>query len=68
MSAHTGISDNYDVGATTLYTGSKRHCLHAVELSQRSGKLCANCVDHSRPPLITVFWASQPCRPAHKSG
>ena len=29
--------------------GSKRHSLHAVELSQRSGKPCANCVDPSRP-------------------
>ena len=26
---------------------SKRHSLHAVELSQRSGKPCANCVDPS---------------------
>ena len=29
---------------------SKRHGLHAVELSQRSGKPCANCVDPTRPP------------------
>ena len=28
---------------------SKRHNLHAVDLSQRSGKPCANCVDPSRP-------------------
>ena len=29
--------------------GSKRHRLHAVELPQRSGKPCTNCVDRSRP-------------------
>ena len=35
--------------------GSKRHCLHAVELSQRSGKPCANCVDSSRPQCGTDY-------------
>ena len=29
--------------------GSKRHRIHTVELSQRFGKPCANCVDPSRP-------------------
>ena len=46
---------------------SKGHNIHAVELSQRSGKPCANCVDP-----ITVFWASRPSWKAgnapHKSG
>ena len=40
--------------------GSKRHRLHAVELSQRSGKPCANCVDLSH----SQQWASRPCGPA----
>ena len=43
--------------------GSKRHNLHAVELSQRSGKPCINCVDPSSPAMITVFWAIRPCEP-----
>ena len=40
------------------YPGTKRHSIHAVELSERSGKPCANCVDPSRPSNgspITVF-------------
>ena len=47
--------------------GSKRHRLHAVELSHRSGKPCANCVDHSRPlewGPDYCFLASRPCGPA----
>ena len=46
--------------------GSKRHSLHAVDLSQRSGKPCANCVDPPAPSnggTITVFLASRPCGP-----
>ena len=42
----------WSIGGITEHTrnnGSKRHSLHAVELSQRSGKPCINCVDPSRP-------------------
>ena len=39
-----------------------------LELSQRSGKPCANCVDPSRPQQwgtdYRFFWASRPCGPA----
>ena len=41
-----------DLKDDVLCAGSKRHSLHAVELSQRSGKLCANCVEPSRPPAM----------------
>ena len=47
--------------------GSKRHRLHVVELSQWSGKPCANCVDPSRPQQWGPdyrFLASRPCTPA----
>ena len=46
---------------------SKRHSLHAVELSQRSDKPCANCVGPSRPPQWVPdyrFWTNRPCGPA----
>ena len=46
---------------------SKRHILHAVELSQRSGKPCANCVDPSHTKQLwpdNRFLASGPCVPA----
>ena len=46
--------------------GSKRHSLHAVELSQRSGKPCANSVDPTRSSNgspITVL-GKRPCGPA----
>ena len=58
--------------------GSKRHSLHAVELSQWYGKPCANCVYPSRPRNggpTTAMGASRPCGPRwmagnapHKSG
>ena len=47
--------------------GSKRHSVHVVELSQRSGKPCANCVDRSRPQPWQPYYrfgASRPCGPA----
>ena len=50
-----------------VLAGSKRHSLHAVELSQRSGKPCANCVDPSGPQQWEPdyrFWASRSCGPA----
>ena len=31
-----------------VYKDSKRHSLHAGELSQRSDKPCANCVDYNK--------------------
>ena len=48
----------------SISSGSKRHCIHAVELS---GKPCANCVDLSRPQQWGPdyrFWAIRPCGPA----
>ena len=35
--------------------GSKRHSIHAVELSHRSGKPRANCVDSSCPQQAHIF-------------
>ena len=59
-------------------SGSKRHSLHAVELSQRSGRPCANCVDPSRhkqwvanycffgKPAMRTHWKAG--NAPHKSG
>ena len=49
-----------------IKSGSKRHSLHAVELSQWYGKPCANCVYLSLPQQWGPdyrFWASRPCGP-----
>ena len=50
-----------------MFVGSKQHNIHEEELSQWSGKPCANCVDPSRPQQWVpnyLFWASQSCEPA----
>ena len=51
--------------------GSKRHSLHAVELSQRSGKPCANCVDLFHPSnggTITDFFGKPAMRTRWMAG
>ena len=48
------------------HTGSKRHSIHAVELSQWYGKPYANCAYLSRSQQWGPdyrFWASQSCGP-----
>ena len=46
------LSNAFDASNNNCNSGSKRHSLHAVELSQRSGKPCANCVDLFPPPAM----------------
>ena len=44
----------------TCHTGSKRHCLQAVELSHQSQTLPSQAMW----ARFTVSWTSRPCRPA----
>ena len=60
------LADKHNIPKGKMHSNSKQHSLHAVKLSQWSGKPCANCVDPFRPQQWGPnyrFGASRPCGP-----
>ena len=58
---------NYQSNVCMYLTGSKRHSLQVVELSQRTqaaGQIVSNLPAPSNGARFTVLWACRPCGPA----